>query len=264
MNLEDTAHAINVLSLFCGMRDIDSLTGDALAEKYGFARADVMVLFGGSIIAGGDEMAAAINEGIAKKYVIVGGVGHTTETLRARMKDEHPEFDTDGLSEAECFQNYLKSVHGVEADYLETKSTNCGNNITNLLELLKENSIEHGSIILMQDATMQRRMDAGMRRYAGKDTTVINYASYRATTVPMLREIIYLNPPHGMWRIERFVNLLMGEIPRLRDEKDGYGPKGKNYIAHVDIPDDVEEAFSFLQGVYGSDVREANPLYSSK
>lgn len=111
---------------------------------------------------------------------------------------------------------------------------------------------------------MQRRMDAGMRKYAEKDTTVINYASYRATTVPMLREIIYLNPPHGMWRIERFVNLLMGEIPRLRDDKNGYGPKGKNYIAHVDIPDDVGEAFSFLQSVYGSDVREANPLYSSK
>ncbi len=264
MNLEDTAHAVNVLSLFLGMRDIDSLTQEALAERYGFSQADVMVLFGGSILSGGDEMAAAIREGVAKTCVIAGGEGHTTETLRARMKDEHPEIDTDGLSEAGCFQNYLKSVYGVEADYLETESSNCGSSITNLLELLGRNNIDWKSIILIEDATKQRRMDAVMRKYAPSDRTVINYASYRATAVPMLREIIYLNPPHGMWRFERFVNLLMGEIPRLRDDEGGYGPKGRNYIAHVDIPRDVEEAFSFLQSVYGSAVREAGPRCRTK
>ena len=41
-----------------------------------------MVLFGGSIIAGGDILAEAIQNEVAKKNVIVGGAGHTTETLR--------------------------------------------------------------------------------------------------------------------------------------------------------------------------------------
>ena len=45
---------------------------------------------------------------------------------------------------------------------------------------------------------------------------------------------------------------------------NGYGPKGKKFIAHVDIPDCVENAFEELMKVYGGDIREANPLYASK
>ena len=56
----------------------------------------------------------------------------------------------------------------------------------------------------------------------------------------------------------------MGEIPRLTDDENGYGPKGKGYIAHVDIPDNVEKAFLILKEVYGDKVRKANPLYASK
>ncbi|NSI66152.1 hypothetical protein, partial [Mediterraneibacter gnavus] len=41
-----------------------------------------MVLFGGSIIAGGDILAEAIQNEVAKKNIIVGGAGNTTETLR--------------------------------------------------------------------------------------------------------------------------------------------------------------------------------------
>lgn len=40
------------------------------------------------------------------------------------------------------------------ADALETQSTNCGNNITYLLELLERGKIPCRSIILCQDATM--------------------------------------------------------------------------------------------------------------
>lgn len=54
------------------------------------------------------------------------------------------------------------------------------------------------------------------------------------------------------------------EIPRLRDDINGYGSKGKKFIAHVDIPDCVENAFEELMKVYGSGIREANPLYASK
>ena len=55
----------------------------------------------------------------------------------------------------------------------------------------------------------------------------------------------------------------MGEIPRLSDAPDGYGPAGKNFIAHVDIPPEVAEAFSELKKEYGGMVREANPMYAS-
>ncbi len=43
-----------------------------------------------------------------------------------------------------------------------------------------------------------------------------------------------------------------------------YGPYGKNYIAHDDIPPEVQAAFERLQAVYGTQTRAANPLYASK
>lgn len=261
MNIAD---AINVLGQFCGMRDVNFLNRSSLLEKYDIHQADVFVLFGGSILAGGDLLAQAIKDRIAKSYVIVGGAGHTTETLRQKVHEEYPGIETDGLSEAEVYQKYLKEVYFCEADYLETKSTNCGNNITYLLDLLKEKNIEHSSIILCQDATMQRRMDAGLRKYAAEDLLIINYASYRASLAVENDELVYSVPIHGMWNIDRYVNLLMGEIPRLRDDENGYGPKGKDFIAHVDIPGTVLDAFEQLKTVYGDITREANPMYASK
>ena len=98
-----------------------------------------MVLFGGSILCGGDVLAKAMQDNIAKKYVIVGGAGHTTETLRIRMHEEFPAIETKGKPEAEVFAGYLKYKYDMEVDFLECNSTNCGNNITYLLNLLKEN-----------------------------------------------------------------------------------------------------------------------------
>lgn len=151
---EKTAEAINTLGCFCGKRDVEELTPAALKRVFGIEQADVMVLFGGSILAGGDVLACAMEEKIARRYVIVGGRGHTTETLCRQMEREISGLRTDGLSEAELFQAYLKEKYGREADWLETESTNCGNNITYLLELLKAKKFAWKSIILCQDATM--------------------------------------------------------------------------------------------------------------
>lgn len=259
------AENINVLGAFCGKRDVAQLTRKCLFEKYGFEQADVMVLFGGSILAGGDVLANAIAQKVAKKFLIVGGIGHTTETLQKRVQQEYPAIETDGLSEAQVFQQYLATVYGCKADFLETESTNCGNNITNLLALLKENHLSFHSIILCQDATMQNRMDAGMRKYASAGTVIINYASYCATVVNEAETgLSFTESIHGMWDMARYINLLMGEIPRLTDNENGYGPKGKQYIAHVTIPTSVNIAFESLKSIYGDQVREANPLYASK
>lgn len=66
-----------------------------------------------------------------------------------------------------------------------------------------------------------------------------------------------------MWDIKRYMTLLMGEIPRLSDDVEGYGPKGKNFIAHVNIPLNVRKAFKELQLEFKEMVREANPLFAS-
>lgn len=259
-----TAKNINLLGEFLGKRDMDELSREKLKEKYGVDQADVMVLFGGSILAGGDVLAQAIKDKVAKKYIIVGGAGHTTDTLRQQVHREYPQIETDNLTEAEIFQGYLKNVHVCAADELETQSTNCGNNITYLLDLLKRKEIPFKSIILTQDASMQNRMDAGLRKYVAEDITIINYAAYAVEIRETDEGLDYVRKPHGMWTVERYVDLMMGEIPRLTDDLNGYGPKGKGYIAHVDIPKEVITAFEELKRVYGSRTRETNPLYASK
>lgn len=261
---EHIAENINILGNFCGKRDIEELIVRNLQEKYGLKRADVMVLFGGSIISGGDVLANAMKNGIAEKYIIVGGAGHTTETLRQKVQEECPSIMTDGLPEAEVFNRYLDVKYGLKADYLETRSTNCGNNITCLIDLLKQHGIAYRSIILCQDATMQRRMEAGMRKYSSDDVIIINFAAYKAEVTFRNGQLAYTENIHGMWDTDRYVNLLMGEIPRLTDDADGYGPKGKDFIAHVDIPEEVQAAFEELKRTYGEDIREANPLYASR
>lgn len=256
------AECINTLGSFLGKRDVPDLTSDALKSKYGIERADIMVLFGGSIMCGGDVLAEAIKNKIAKKYIIVGGAGHTTETLREKIHAAFPNIETDDLTEAELFQSYLKTVHGLKADFLECESTNCGNNITCLLDLIREEELPFRSIILAQDATMQYRMEAGLRNYAA-GTLIINFATYRANVIVKNSRLVYENDIKGMWDMNRYITLLMGEILRLSDNADGYGPNGKDYIAHVDIPIEVETAFMELKTEYAGMVREANPLYAS-
>ena len=253
------ADCINTLGAFCGKRDVPSLTGEQLKDKYGIDQADVMVLFGGSILCGGDVLADAMRQRAAKTYIIVGGAGHTTETLRIKMHAEFPHIHTEGLPEAEVFEAYLEYRYGLRADFLECASTNCGNNITNLLELLEKNRISFQSVILTQDASMQRRMEAGFRKYV-PGANIINFAAYQAKAVVKDSELAFEEDIWGMWDMERYITLLMGEIPRLSDNAEGYGPKGKNYIAHVDIPPEVENAFLTLKEEFGAAVREANPL----
>lgn len=261
--MEQTANHMNILGAFCGKRDVAELTSEQLQKAYGIEQADVMVLFGGSIMCGADILAEAIKNRVAKKYAIVGGAGHTTETLRQKVHEAFPAIITADLPEAEVFAHYLKYKYDLEVDFLECESTNCGNNITYLLKLLEKNHISFRSMILTQDATMQHRMEAGLRKYAGEDIKIINFAAYSAKVVVKNGTLAYDKEIWGMWEINRYISLLLGEIPRLSDNENGYGPLGKNFIAHVDVPDEVKQAFHELSNKYSELIREANPLYAS-
>lgn len=264
----EIANCINVLGNFCGKRDIDELTAFELMKKYGVEKADVMVLFGSSILAGGDILANAMKNDVAKKYVIVGGRGHTTASLEEQFYKLYPDSDKNSIlseiSEAEIFRNYLKHKYNLQPDFLEIHSTNCGNNITNLLKLLKEKNITFKNIIISQDATMQLRVEAILKKYLSENIKIISFAAYSAKVCVKDGKPCFENDIFGMWDIDRYITLLMGEIPRLTDDKNGYGPKGAGYTAHIDIPEDVKNAFFVLKQIYGDKVRKANPLYASK
>lgn len=265
--LAGVARDMNELAAFLGVRDVPALTPGCLEGRLGRPRVDVMALFGGSILAGGDVLADAMREGVADAYVIVGGAGHTTGALRARVRELCPDLSLrDDATEAEVFAAYLASRHGLAADLLETRSTNCGNNITYLRDLLAARGVACRSAVLAQDATMQRRMAAGAALEM-PGVEVVSFATYDVRVVvregPGGPELAFDREPLGMWDLRRYLTLLMGEIPRLTDDEGGYGPRGAGYVAHVDVPEGVAAAWRRLRDLDPGAVREANPAFAS-
>ena len=266
-SLQDIASWMNTVAAFVGPRSASALDRDSLAAAgVPDGIADVAVLFGGSIVAGGDVFAHAMQAGVARCYVICGGEGHTTETLRQKMRGLYPNVVFDAhASEAILFDAYLRSRYSLAADLLETESTNFGNNVINLLGLLDKYGIARSSMIAIQDASMQRRMDAGIRLHAPQ-TRVVNYAAYHVevqVTENGGGGLAYDHVPAGMWSPEHYRRLLMGEVPRLRDDERGYGPCGAGYIAHVEMPKQVLDAFEGLRSAFPESVRVANPAFAS-
>ncbi len=262
MNIYQIANNLNILVEFLAQRDIEELTSNALDKKYKISQVDILILFGGSIPYGCDVAANAVKRGIAKRFMIVGGEGHTTHSLREAVHKLYPEIDTENKKEADIMNDYIRSKYGLGDILIERESTNCGNNVSYALEAIKQNNLNPKTLLLIQDSTMQRRMDAGFRKYIIdqklKSASIINFAPYRVT-VKVKDERLTLEPSNlwGMWNIERYITLLMGEIPRLLDEKDGYGPRGKDFIAHVDMPLEVFHAFTELKKDYGDFIRIA-------
>jgi uncharacterized SAM-binding protein YcdF (DUF218 family) len=242
----EIAASINTLVRFCARRDVPALTPAELGGP-----ADVAILFGGSILGGADVFAAAMRAGVAARYLIVGGEGHTTDALRERLGWPEP-------TEAALFDRYLRERHGLAVDFLEQESTNCGSNVTNALDLLRAAGVPQDRLVLVQDATMQQRMDAGFRRHA-PSARLVNYATHRTIVDD---ELTYPDPPAGMWPLDRYVTMLLGEVSRLTDDAAGYGPAGKGFIAHVDVPAEVHRAADLLRGHPGFTVRAADPRWA--
>ncbi|MFI5492637.1 YdcF family protein [Actinoplanes sp. NPDC051859] len=236
---------LNTLVGFCARRDVDVLSRGAV-EDCADGPVDVAILFGGSILAGGDLFARAITDGVAARFLIVGGQGHSTDVLRATMRQHLGGDDVAGETEAALFDRYLRQRYDIQVDLLEHESTNCGSNVRHALALLAAEGVPHRRILLIQDASMQRRMDAGFRLFAPA-TRVVNFAAHRTPVELIDGELGFRSPPEGMWPLDRYVSLLMGEIPRLTDDPAGYGPAGHGFIAHVDVPADVMQAYSALR-----------------
>lgn len=263
-HLQQLANAANTLTRFLGTRDLPKLTHNTLQSKYGFDHVDVLILFGGTIPFGCDVAAATWKRGLARHLMIVGGIGHTTQSLRDKFKARFPDMDTEDKPEAEMIADYLAQEHGIHDILLETKSTNCGNNVTYALARLREAAIPAKSLLIMQDPSMQRRMAAVFaKELQGQDTLIINYAPYRPYLTAENGTLRFIRPYWGLWDISHYVTLLLGDISRLRDDENGYGPKGKGFITHVDIPPEVETAFCLLNSSQLGTVRTANPAFSS-
>jgi hypothetical protein len=203
----------------------------ALADPWP-GRVDLMLVFGGSMPPTWQVAAAAVAAGQVGTLLLVGGRGHTTDALLAAVGVHPHPARAGGLTEAEVMATWLRDVHGIDEVVLETRSSNCGNNITFAEQVAARHGLRPRTVALVADPTMQRRMDARFRHaWTLGGATAVNRPG------PDSR---------GAWPWHRWVSLVMGEVPRLRDDAEGYGPRGRGFIAHVDVPPEVAAAHRAL------------------
>ena len=72
---------------------------------------------------------------------------------------------------------------------------------------------------------------------------IINYAPI----IPKLNPDGTLqNDTPYLWEGKRLYELALGEVYRLRDDENGYGPNGKGFLRHVDVPEEVNLSFEII------------------
>jgi uncharacterized SAM-binding protein YcdF (DUF218 family) len=247
---------LNNISAFLSKRDIGELSCEALYDKFGISQADIILILGNSIPYIAELAAKAYKTGLAKRIMIVGGIGHSTKYLIQNVLQDkrYKDVNLNENSEADILKQIIISRENIDKDkiIIESNSTNCGSNAFEALHLLKEKGQIPNSIILIQDPTMQLRSHASfLKEWKQEKTLIISYCPF----IPQIKAseggYEYVNQGiNGLWSLDRFIDLIMGEIPRLRDDVNGYGPEGKHFISHIDIPEDVLTSYQRLVAYY--------------
>ncbi|KAF5545655.1 DUF218 domain-containing protein [Fusarium napiforme] len=160
---------------------------------------------------------------------------------------------------------------------IEDASTNCALNAVYTRKVLDQHGYTSPcSVVVAQDPTMCRRTVAAFEqvysdkmddtpvfagwptfvpRVVAQDSRAQNQAGGLTSYLRYDISEFDKNQNDGLWSMERLMSLLVGEIPRMRDNENGYGPRGKGSIVHVDIPQDVEDAWIILGDTLGQKMR---------
>ena len=247
---------INNIITFLSKRDINELSDRALVDKFGITQVDMIIILGNSIPYIAEVGAKAYKSNLAKDIMIVGGIGHSTKYLieNVLQDDKYKDIDVYDKSESDILKQILTLRENIDSDkiIIESKSTNCGSNACEALKILKEKGKIPKSIVLIQDPTMQLRSHLSfLKGWNEEKTLIISYSPFIPKVKKSESGYEYINDKiSGLWSKSRFIDLIMGEIPRLRDDKNGYGPKGKGFISHVDIPEEVLSSYQRLLSYY--------------
>lgn len=221
---------------------------EPLAQTY-----DLAILAGNCLPYLADELAKLYQSKRVKQVMVVGGIGHATHFLRENF--QKIDILVPNASEAEMYQSYLMQRYQLsEATILmEKDSKNSGENASKSLAVLKQIGPIPNRILLLQDPLLQRRLKASfVREWQTTESQFTNYVPKIPFIHSAKKTVIFDDPIFQTgWTDTYFLSLALGEIPRLRNDLHGYGPKGKNFIDAITIPAQVEQAYAQLIAHYG-------------
>jgi len=199
---------------------------------------DGLVLCGNSLPLTAQLAARLATEQALATIIIAGGIGHATKYLRENMGI------ISTLSEAELMTDLVRQA-GYQGEILQDQtSTNTGENAANALALAPTN---WHHVMIVQDPLLALRSQLTFEKVWG--------AAYQFTRIlPPAFQLTQLDPVefglnrafHNAWSTTYFTELLLGEVQRLQDNVQGYGPHGTGFIRHVTIPAPVLTAYQHL------------------
>ncbi|MBO0472447.1 YdcF family protein [Enterococcus ureasiticus] len=222
------------------------------AQEQVTGKYDLAILAGNSLPYLADELIALYKQGKADKFMLVGGIGHATSFLQKNFKNSG--FEVSDVSETEMYLAYFKEKYNLDEHLFlaESTSTNSGENAIFSLNIIKEKKLNPKKVLLLEDPILQRRIKATFEKEWRETNAVFtNYVPIIPYVKSVDEKIIFEDDRlNGLWSKDYFLSLVLGEIPRLRNDVNGYGPKGKNYIGAVEIPKQVSQSYEKLCQVY--------------
>ncbi|WWC90942.1 uncharacterized protein L201_005880 [Kwoniella dendrophila CBS 6074] len=255
------------------VEDANTISAFLASPSYPFDFTDpddtVYVLIGSAIL----PTVKATLDHIAKctdpaTLVLAGGIGHSTSLLYQAVS-QHPKYCSlsdrvEGLTEAKVFELLLLNFwpdlkdrieNGTLKLLIDDRSANCGANAIETKKELDKHGIQPKRLFIVQDPTMHRRTLATFKKvFEHEKVELLPWSFFPKLSLDsngtaswdISSQIVGGIENYELWETSRFISLILGEIPRIRDDKNGYGPQGAGYIAHVDIPKDVEKAWTRL------------------
>ncbi len=215
----------------------------------------VISLLGNQVIATLTAACALTLRSPGAVLLLSGGAGHSTQLLYDNLRlSSYGGLLAEGLvretmAEAEMYAAVARAAFQIPADRIlvENRSTNSAENALYSLQMLKD-ARRKGPTLILQDPTMQRRSMvtwAHEAEIAGWEAGALSHAVFVPQVEPGPDGLprFLAGQAEGTWTMERFLALILGEIGRLRDNHDGYGPLGRNFLPHVEIPEPVIESY---------------------
>lgn len=180
-------------------------------------KADCILALGSHDTRVAERAAELYHQGWAPLLIFAGGLGRLTEGLWTE-------------SEADLFARIaIEKGVSKEAILIESRSTNTGENIHFVRQLLSEKGLELQRFIIVQKPYMERRAMATFEKaWPGKSFVV---------TSP---EISFEDYPTPEITLEQVINIMIGDLQRIKV----YPEKG--FQTYQEIPPDVWQAYERL------------------
>jgi uncharacterized SAM-binding protein YcdF (DUF218 family) len=253
-NIDRLCRDVNLISAYLALDDF----GGGGPGPEVLSGLSAIALLGNQVIA---TLAAACTLALRSPRAMLllsGGAGHSTQLLYDNLRlSSYGGLLAEGLvretmAEAEMYAALAQAAFQIPANRIlvEKRSRNSAENARYSLQMLKD-ARRRGPVLVLQDPTMQRRSMvtwACEAENAGWDGRALSHAVFVPQVEPGPDGLprFRAGQAEGTWTMDRFLALVLGEIRRLRDDGDGYGPKGQNFLPHVEIPEPVIESYERL------------------